>query len=69
MKKIKNKYPEKKIDLLIFSNDKLIKKNKYILEKLSENITKVRANYKRHEHDKIPYRVKHKFLVKLLKNL
>ena len=69
MKKIKNKYPDKEIDLLIFSNDKLIKKNKYILEKLSENITKVRANYKRHEHDKIPYRVKHKFLVKLLKNL
>ncbi len=63
---IHHKYPDKKIDLLYLINDNQMKPREYKETILSENITKIVANYKCQTPDVLPYVVDNSFLVKLL---
>ncbi len=66
--KIINKYKNKNIDLLYITNDKNMHNYKNKKENLTNNISKITANYKSKKVGALPYSVSTKCLKKLLEN-
>ena len=65
--KIKEKYFNKKIDLLYFMNDTTLPPKSVKKENITSNITKVTANYKNQAPNVVPYAVDNDVLKSVLK--
>ena len=65
--KIKEKYFNKKIDLLYFMNDTTLPPKSVKKENITPNITKVTANYKNQAPNVVPYAVDNDVLKRVLK--
>lgn len=65
--KIKEKYFNKKIDLLYFMNDATLPPKSVKKENITPNITKVTANYKNQAPNVVPYAVDNDVLKRVLK--
>ncbi|MBE6443117.1 MAG: hypothetical protein E7020_00420 [Alphaproteobacteria bacterium] len=65
--KIKEKYFNKKIDLLYFMNDTTLPPKSVKKENITSNITKVTANYKNQAPNVVPYAVDNDVLKRVLK--
>ena len=66
-KKIQQKYPNKKIDLLYIMNDMALSPKDIKQENISPNITKVITNYKNKSPEALPYVVDNFVLKDILK--
>lgn len=64
---IKNRWPNKTIDILYFTNDLLLSPRHYRLEHLSDNVTKIIANYKKQSPDAVSYAVDTRFVRDMLR--
>lgn len=65
--KIKEKYFNKKIDLLYFMNDNTLPPKSVKKENITPNITKITANYKNQVPNVVPYAVDNDVLKRVLK--
>ena len=65
--KIKEKYSNKKIDLLYFMNDTTLPPKSVKKENITPNITKITANYKNQAPNVVPYAVDNDVLKRVLK--
>ena len=64
-RKIHQKYPDKKIDLLYLINDNKMNPKQSEKENLSENVIKIVANYKSRKPNALPHSVNNSILVRL----